>query len=271
MDILRFINSRDIREHLKNIGYKFNSLEAAWLIYQCKSAPFKEKHEAWQELIETMPDCRIEERANTAPQKSLHEYLRQYMECESSLHSRFFTPTENWFYTVEWYGEGQWHFENKIYKTFEFAQKEFWEDFWEDASDYPGFKTRFRKQEADSYRYIETTFDEDGKIISCELHDDQDDVSPLLHGVFDGLWFDFPTPFKSGDILCEYNSSGRECGCGPFVMTGITPEHISKSTRKYGDSTDMNAWGYFIDTNGRIYSEVMFNYMDLECYRGEFT
>ena len=25
MDILRFVNSKDIREHLRNIGYEFNS------------------------------------------------------------------------------------------------------------------------------------------------------------------------------------------------------------------------------------------------------
>ena len=29
MDILRFVNSKDIREHLRNIGYEFNSLEVA--------------------------------------------------------------------------------------------------------------------------------------------------------------------------------------------------------------------------------------------------
>lgn len=38
MDVLRFISSKDIREHLESIHYQFNSLEAAWLIYQCKTA-----------------------------------------------------------------------------------------------------------------------------------------------------------------------------------------------------------------------------------------
>lgn len=33
MNIFDFINSKDIKEHLKNINYQFNSLEAAWLIY----------------------------------------------------------------------------------------------------------------------------------------------------------------------------------------------------------------------------------------------
>ena len=44
MNILRFVNSKDIREHLRNIDYEFNSLEAAWLIYQCRDATIDEKH-----------------------------------------------------------------------------------------------------------------------------------------------------------------------------------------------------------------------------------
>ena len=82
MAVLKFINSKDIREYLKKTDYKFNSLEAAWLIYQCRNATICEKHRAWNELIENMPDCRIEERFNTAPQESLHTFLKQYMELE---------------------------------------------------------------------------------------------------------------------------------------------------------------------------------------------
>lgn len=46
MDIFRFVNSKDVREHLKSIDYEFNSLEAAWLIYQCRDAAIDEKHKA---------------------------------------------------------------------------------------------------------------------------------------------------------------------------------------------------------------------------------
>ena len=84
MDILRFINSKDIREHLRSIGYEFNSLETAWLIYQCHDATIDEKHKAWNELIETMPDCPIEKRLNTVAQDSLHAFLRLYMTLEDS-------------------------------------------------------------------------------------------------------------------------------------------------------------------------------------------
>ena len=54
MDVLKFVNSKDIRKHLQDIGYECSPLEAAWLIYQCRSATVEEKHAAWDDLIETM-------------------------------------------------------------------------------------------------------------------------------------------------------------------------------------------------------------------------
>ena len=90
MNILRFVNSKDIREHLRNIGYEFNSLEAAWLIYQFRDATIDEKHKAWNELIATMPDCPIEKRLNTVAQDSLHAFLRQYMELENKYLNEFY-------------------------------------------------------------------------------------------------------------------------------------------------------------------------------------
>ena len=62
MDVFRFINSGVMRKHLKDMGYEFSSLEAAWLIYQCHDATIDEKHKAWNELIEKMPDCTVTKR-----------------------------------------------------------------------------------------------------------------------------------------------------------------------------------------------------------------
>ena len=52
MDILRFINSKDIRNHLKGINYQFNTLEAAWLIYQSTNYTLYEKLDAFEELMQ---------------------------------------------------------------------------------------------------------------------------------------------------------------------------------------------------------------------------
>ncbi len=57
MNILRFINSKAIRKHLKDIDflrgidYPFLPLEAAWLIYQCRDATVEEKHAAWRKIV----------------------------------------------------------------------------------------------------------------------------------------------------------------------------------------------------------------------------
>ena len=67
MDVLRFINSKDIRKHLESIGYEFTSLEAAWLIRRCRSAAIAEKHAAWEELIAAAPDCEIPPRRISTP------------------------------------------------------------------------------------------------------------------------------------------------------------------------------------------------------------
>ena len=55
MDIYRYINSRDIRDHLKKIKYEFNALEASWLVYQCSFASLAEKNDAWNWIIDNMP------------------------------------------------------------------------------------------------------------------------------------------------------------------------------------------------------------------------
>ena len=62
VDVCRFINSKDIRDYLRSINYQFTPIEAAWLIYYCRELTLQEKHAAWQELIDTMPDCPIAKR-----------------------------------------------------------------------------------------------------------------------------------------------------------------------------------------------------------------
>lgn len=59
---------------LTNTRYFRTSLEAAWLVWENDLVSVKEKHAAWDELIRTMQDCRIEERYRISEQDSLHDY-----------------------------------------------------------------------------------------------------------------------------------------------------------------------------------------------------
>ena len=42
MDIYRFIDSRDMREHLQKLNYAFTPPETAFLVYRCKAATLEE-------------------------------------------------------------------------------------------------------------------------------------------------------------------------------------------------------------------------------------
>ena len=82
MDIYRFLDSNDIRAHLQSLRYDFTLPEAAFLVWQCATAPLSEKHAAWRELIKTMPDCRMERRRNMCEIQSMHGFLQEYIELE---------------------------------------------------------------------------------------------------------------------------------------------------------------------------------------------
>jgi hypothetical protein len=47
MNLFKYINSKDIRKHLEEIDYQFNTLEAAYLIYFCRSLTLAERHKAF--------------------------------------------------------------------------------------------------------------------------------------------------------------------------------------------------------------------------------
>lgn len=112
---------------------------------------------------------------------------------------------------------------------------------------------------------------------------------------FEGMWFQFPTPFKVGDIVYQGNRfvySGEE-DREPFVLldmaswgekelrkNGYTDEDriqrlegLVRRHLKEGDITDMLSAGYFVDGYGRMFREhtLCRTYLDLEYYDGELS
>ena len=79
MNIYEFINSKAIREHCKKISHKFNTVEAAFLVWQSENHTMTEKLSAWQEIVDTMPDMEIEERPWTSHFESAHDFIRKYI------------------------------------------------------------------------------------------------------------------------------------------------------------------------------------------------
>ena len=84
MDFTKFINSKDIREYHRKIGYEYNSVEAACLVSRSFNATLKEKHEAWQWILDNMPDLKVKHKMIIPLDKTLHEYINAYMEMQNT-------------------------------------------------------------------------------------------------------------------------------------------------------------------------------------------
>ncbi len=243
MDIYRFINSKDIAEYLKNLNYKFTLPEAAFLVYQSHYRTMKEKCDAWKELIDTMPDCSIEERFNMARIGSFHQFLRDYMDLQDKILQTFYDASGA-VYTYElmmtgprktWDGSksddpslireeaGEYFADaGSAMAHFKKGRKDYLED---------GLKmVRFSKQpllkesdpEKDGEIRMEMTPDLEPVRIDYSGSGILNDEEDILFRQFDGMCFAFPTPFKRGDILIDRVHGGFAGQGIPFVLAGIS-------------------------------------------------
>ncbi len=273
MDFYRFINSRDIREYHKEINYQYNAAEAAWLVFQCRDADMNEKHAAWQWIIDNMEDCQYARRLNYHCDSSIKSMLGKYIDFENRIIDRFFTNDGNCLYvsksvykrsdgTIEY---GDWSSWDGIYSDFDKC----WDALDVDEED---VKIIINKKHVNTEGGgIEVSFDpkDSKKIFGFELNRfelDEDDEN-LYAYCFEGMWFDFPTPFKKGDILINIDHNDVPFANDRINLEGLD-ERVSTNFREGGDNSDMGYGGYFINDQGAIYYDHgVWTYMDLEYYR----
>lgn len=272
MDIYRFINSNAIREHLKQIDYQFNSLEAAWLIYQCMGMTMEEKHAAWEKLIAEMPDCEVEDRRGCSYSGSLHEMLRKYIQIQKKTYELFINPESTAVYQYKFYCKNDCGWCEDYTEVFA-TEQECWDEIEEDL-DLGIERICIQKRYIGKRNTLITVdFNESKQVMdvyAVRLHTDEE--CKVLEA-FEDQWFVFPVPFEKGDIVYQKRLPGPwgdVAESGAFVLKGVVSWDSEKDKNKFieehGDNSDMNAWGYFQDPDGRIFYEVMHNYMDLEYY-----
>ncbi len=248
MDIFKFVNSKDIREYLKNMNYCFNSLETAWLIWQSE-VTMNEKHEAWKELIETMPDCEIEERLNAKAWPSLHEFLKELMafenRCTESLRKE--EPYSVFSYKCKLPREKDW--ENS-YSGMAPDYFECMESAAEACKAFTGSQNisdcliRIKKSWFDGTdECIEAEITTDGKVVEILNYGGMtEEELDLISLGFDGMWFDFPNPFTKGDIIYD-PIKGDASIC--IIEHEIPWRKGVEYWKKNGDCSDMLVDGMF--------------------------
>ena len=283
MDIFSFVNSRDIQEHLRNIEYPFNSLETSWLIYACHNISYEEKKEYWKELITTMPDCEVPSRNHGVGSKSLHDFLKCYMEVMDQEMIDFYKeePHGTYVYTYSYLyrGDKVWteNFDT-VYPSLEKCFEGYESDItYLEGTYYPEetgvLKCRFRKQSLlnTSERMEIETFGNGGLIEILENTRRTEENQKLLGDSFYSLWFDFPTPFQRGDIIWNPHEEPETLNHDMvLVLEEISTWSSLETVKNYGDNSDMNISGYLINSSGTIYRDGRKNYMDFEYYPGPY-
>lgn len=296
MDIYQFIDSRDIRNYLQDIKYKFTVPETAFLIYMSRRATLNEKLDTWQEIIDTMPDCSMGERINMVEIPSFRKFLTEYIALLKKLLDIFY-KSEKAVFTYSFYEkegnrtgsvrEFEWVEEGKVFSDYQTAFSHLKKNY----LDEPFKKLRFIKQyfsgvEDEGEKKLTLEMNHDLEILSVDEQGVLNDSQTDLYLTFEGMWFAFPTPFRRGDILKNPFLSEQ-----PFVLNDIrtwgskemlengyaqedslvkNADRTIERLMKNGDTSDMNYSGCYIGEDARngfyIFPEVFWNYLYLERY-----
>ncbi len=97
-DIYEYFNSRDIAEHCRNINYKFSAIEAAYVVWHSNHHTLADKHNAWEKIIDTMPDERFHPNWDFNGH-TLHSFLRTYMQLQNEFIEDFCKSKDKYVYT----------------------------------------------------------------------------------------------------------------------------------------------------------------------------
>ena len=295
MDIPAFLDSVDVAKYWRTIAYDCPPLQQAFIVRRSHRVSLTEKHAAWNEMIKASHDCPVafgHRKINMGIAEnlaaSLHEFLRAYMALQDDLSDMFYRKDEKaaYHYKTCNKGDSDWYEDRRLYET---AEEIFTNARANEDSDFPTEYLKITKQWFGKDMAITLTACLDGTIMDINANGLSEQKNDLLQA-FDWMWFDFPTPFRKGDIVMSkhkpfgLNMFAKE----PFVLTNlcnwgsrelkvnkIPDEHGEyESTDKRlswlkegGDATDMTAYGYFQCDDGRIYHECMHAYFDLEYYR----
>lgn len=291
MDFYKFINSNDVREYLREIRYPLTVPEAAFIVYWCSGITLEEKIAAWQEIINTMPDCALEERLNLMRIDSFHSFLRDYIDLQKQSIKNFISGAECIYGYA--YKKDEWYEDHEtLFPDYESCVQYCKQDVLSDAS-----IDKIRIWKCALYphqrgRSETITFNNNMEIESVECYTGSD-YQAEVDRAFEGMCFDFPSPFRRGDVLIDYRAN-QESRHRPFVLFYLTTwgseemmkkgfhaydcpnqkgwkdfDRVRDWIRRNGDSSDMCAVGISVDEGCRtIYRDSIPSLpIDLEYYR----
>ena len=109
-DLLRFIPSKDVREHLKTISWQPDAVQAAQLVLKNDTVPLYEKLEVLRQITETLPDVLLDLPSFVENGETLHECLSAYVQDEEELLASFGDDNNATFLCKGFKGDGCFYY-----------------------------------------------------------------------------------------------------------------------------------------------------------------
>lgn len=266
-DILEFLDSPDIKEHLQDIGYEFTTPEAAFIVACSNEKALWQKIEGWQKIIDNMPNCAMTRWHGTLNIPNFHAFLRDVIKWKRRTIARFKQPGKHMFFFED--KTGSPHENGSSFGPYTSYEKCF-EAIWNELEDEDPTSIEITRrpidQDEDYYAADRLMLNAKGEIMDCQLcciDVEREGKDPAF--AFELMWFDIPTPFHAGDIICRHGDPGdpmlllnMQTWTTQRVIDELPPsayreraaegaDDLLKHHRQNGDTSDMNAYGCQIE------------------------
>jgi len=143
MDIYKYLNSRDVAKHCRQLNWQFNALEMAFIINDCKTLPLCEKHRLYAEIMDNMPDVSLSKHfQQIGCEASFFETLTVYIDKEKQLLNKIKNGGKDKVYAYVFHNENDdEYFESReLYTDYKTAVKKMYKDIYAWLEDKPDLK-----------------------------------------------------------------------------------------------------------------------------------
>ena len=268
MDIFKFLNSNDVRKYLKSIDYKFNAPDAAWIVERSVGLPLDEKISAWNEIMDTMPDCRLVSPYNGETVESFYALLKAYIDLKNAYLEDFRKCGDKEYYDYHYEYEDRYNSLINLYlgpfSSLDDCISNIRKDI-HTGKNIIGYS--IRKSKFGDREPVFCTYSYEGKLLDVEGRDhkgyDKDEYYRISY-LFVNMWPDIPVPFKKGDLL-RYAS--RECQNDEKLTVMNDLRTTSKDGIKiFGDEDKVkHLFGYYQTDIGSLCEKATWgHYVDFE-------
>lgn len=254
INIFDYINSKDIANHLKNIGYQFSTLEMVWIISNHTNLTYDKRKELYLEIITSYKNIELSSKyTENRSYKTLSAYLDLYIKESDKAIESFKKEDPGCVYKYIEYTKNGKYVSEDLYTTYNELIDNL--DPFDDS-----YYIECIKFNTNTKEYINVLYNIDKSIHSYYADYSNKVIDTTL---LENLCLNIPLPFKYGDLI--YSKTNSEV----YVYEGNNLEED-----KYGIIEDLDISDMYLsiiklkDNSTIIDSENLNHCIDIEYYTG---